>query len=301
MFKDGIGEGSRFSGSHPLVNLIYYGFVIGITMFTVDPYFLALTLVGAWVYSALLRGRAAHKINVLFALPVLVFTTIVNGFFNHNGDTVLFFIRNNRITMEAFCYGIASAALFSAIIIWFVSFNVVMTSEKLIFIFGKAAPVLGLTLSMIFRFIPLLRERFKEIRMGQQCMGRTAEGGLVARTRQLTKEVSILISWSLEASIETADSMEARGYGLKGRTSFTLFKMTASDKRLLALITVLGVISTVGAFLKKTQILYYPVVVMGSWDLMKAVTFVAFGALIFVPIIFDYLGEKRWQQLMSEI
>ena len=85
--------------------------------------------------------------------------------------------------------------------------------------------MLGLTLSMIFRFIPLLKARFREISMGQRCMGRHVTGGFMAKLRQVTKEVSILISWSLEAAIETSDSMEARGYGLPGRTSFHLFKM----------------------------------------------------------------------------
>lgn len=300
MFKDGIGEASKFRDAHPLVNLIFYGFVIGITMFTNDPFFLALALIGAWAYSALLKGRKVGKTNLFFVVPIVIFATIVNGLFTHNGATVLFFIHNNRVTLEAFEFGLATAVLFSAVIIWCVSFNVIMSSDKLIYIFGKVAPVLGLTFSMIFRFIPLLKERFKEIKMGQQCMGRNEESGLVAKVRQLGKEVSILISWSLEASIETSDSMEARGYGLPGRTSFTLFKFSATDKRLLVALSIVGTMASVGCALGKTSIYYYPVLVLGQWDLLKIVSIISFGILIMIPIVFDILGEKRWQRLRSK-
>ena len=301
MFKDGLGESSRFASCHPVVNIIFYAFAIGITMFSLDPVFLGVTTVFAWAYSILLKGRKTLKANFFFTIPILLIMTVVNGLFTHNGATVLFFLNDSRITLEAIVYGAAAALLLSAVIIWFVSFNVVMSSDKLIYLFGKAAPVLGLTLSMIFRFIPLLKNRFREIKDGQECMGRHVEKGLFAKTRQLCKEVSILISWSLEASIETSDSMEARGYGLRGRTSFHLFKMSPTDYMMLAIILVSGVIATVGCVLGKTSIYFYPVVKFAEWDALRVVTLISFAVLMASPIILDIAGEKKWQQLKLEI
>ena len=300
MFKDGLGEGSTFAGCHPAVNLIFFLFTIGITMFSMSPVFLAATLVFSWLYSILLNGKKAIKSNLLFTLPIVVIMAVINTLFTHNGATVLFYVNNSRITLEALLYGLAAAVLLSSIIVWFSCFNVVMTSDKLIFIFGKAAPVLGLTLSMIFRFIPLLKARFREISMGQRCMGRHVTGGFIAKLRQVTKEVSILISWSLEAAIETSDSMEARGYGLPGRSSFHLFKMTPTDKVLLTGISISGIIAAVGCALGKTSIYYYPKVVLGQWDIMTVITFAAYIALLAVPVIADILGEIKWQQYRLE-
>ena len=300
MFKDGLGEGSTFAGCHPAVNLIFFLFTIGITMFSMSPVFLVATLVFSWLYSILLNGKKAIKSNLLFTLPIVVIMAVINTLFTHNGATVLFYVNNSRITLEALLYGLAAAVLLSSIIVWFSCFNVVMTSDKLIFIFGKAAPVLGLTLSMIFRFIPLLKARFREISMGQRCMGRHVTGGFMAKLRQVTKEVSILISWSLEAAIETSDSMEARGYGLPGRTSFHLFKMTPTDKVLLTGISISGIIAAVGCALGKTSIYYYPKVVLGQWDIMTVITFAAYIALLAVPVIADILGEIKWQQYRLE-
>ena len=122
----------------------------------------------------------------------------------------------------------------------------------------------------------------------------------MAKLRQVTKEVSILISWSLEAAIETSDSMEARGYGLPGRSSFHLFKMTPTDKVLLTGISISGIIAAVGCDLGKTSIYYYPKVVLGQWDIMTVITFAAYIALLAVPVIADILGEIKWQQYRLE-
>lgn len=301
IFKDGLGEGSTFAGCHPAVNLIFFLFAIGITMFSTSPAFLAVTLIFSWVYSILLNGKKAVKTNLIFTIPIVVIMAVINTLFTHNGATVLFFLNDSRITLEALLYGLAAAVLLSSIIVWFSCFNVVMTSDKLIYLFGKAAPVLGLTLSMIFRFIPLLKARFREITMGQRCMGRHVSGGFFAKIRQYTKEVSILISWSLEAAIETSDSMEARGYGLPGRTSFHLFKMTPADKVLLAAIGASGIIAAIGCTMGKTSIYYYPKVVLGQWDVLTVITFAAYIVMLAIPIFTDIFGEIKWQQYRLEI
>ena len=298
--RKGLGEKAEFATYHPVVNLIFFLFVIGITMFSMDPAFLTATLVLSWMYSIFLLGKKAIKFNLLITLPLIVVMAFINTLFTHNGATVLFYLNDSRITLEAFLYGISAAVLLSAVIVWFRCFNVIMTSDKFIYLFGKIAPVLGLTLSMIFRFIPLLKSRYREIHMGQKCMGRHVEKGWFAKGRQILKEVSILISWSLEASIETADSMEARGYGLHGRTSFHLFQFTKKDIRMLVLLMVIGSITTIGCAMGKTSIYYYPKVVLGDWDLFTAITFFSFCILLITPIVTDLLGEKRWQQLKLE-
>ena len=187
--------------------------------------------------------------------------------------------------------------MLTSVIVWFASFNIIMTSDKFIYIFGKAAPVLGLTLSMIFRFIPLLKSRFAEISMGQKCMGRGQQKGFLKKTRLILKEVSILISWSLEASIETADSMEARGYGLKGRTGFHLFKLTKRDLRALVAIAVTGGISAAGCIMGRTSIYYYPVIKAGEFDVMTIAAAAAYALLLVIPFAIDMRGEVKWKQL----
>ena len=226
MFKEGLGETSEFAGYHPWVNMTYYILAVGVTMFSLSPWFLAGTFLLSWVYSVLIRGRKIIRLNLIFTLWSLILMAVINVFFSHDGVTVFFYINDNAITLEAMLFGFSSAVMLVSLIIWFTSFNTIMSADKLIFLFGTAAPVLGLTLSMIFRYIPLLKNRYEDIRLGQACMNAGEPTGFLEKMRQLGKEISILVSWSLESSIEGADSMEARGYGLPGRTSFHLYRFT---------------------------------------------------------------------------
>ena len=295
--KRGLGDTSEFAGFHPFVNIVFFAFAAGIAMFSTRPLFVAVSFVCSWCYSILLGGSRAAKINVMFMLPAVIVMTFINTFFTHDGETVLFYINGNRITIEALAFGVVSALVLTSVIVWFTAFNRIMTSDKFIYLFGKAAPVLGLTLSMIFRFVPLLKSRFAEISMGQKCMGRGLGRNPLKKTRLLLKEVSVLISWSLEASIETADSMEARGYGLKGRTGFHLFKFTQRDLRALAAIVVTGGISAAGCIMGKTSMYYYPVIKAGNFDVMTILAAAAYTLLLVIPFAIDVRGEIKWKQL----
>lgn len=277
------------------MNLAYFVIVIGITMFSMSPAFLLANLMLSWIYSILLRGSAVIKQNLIVAAFTLIVMSVINLFFTHEGVTVLFYLNDNAITLEALIYGLCSAAMLISVITWFVSFNVIMSSEKLIYIFGKTAPVIGLTLSMIFRYVPLLKERYAEIHTGQMCMGREKEKGFLNRMRQFGKEVSILISWSLESSIESADSMEARGYGLKGRTSFHLYRLQMRDICFLSITFLLALTVIYGKYSGKDAVSFYPDF-RYNFDLQSAAVLLAYSVLAILPALMDVYGEMKWKQ-----
>ena len=300
MFQEGLREQAEFYSYHPLVNLCYFVLVIGVAMFSTHPVFLGMILIVGFFYSALLKGRKAWMTNLFLVLSVLLVMTVINGVFTHNGVTVLFYLNGNRVTLEALAFGVASALLLSSVIIWFGCFQVIMSADKFIYLFGRVVPVLALTLSMIFRFIPLFQARFVEIHNGQRCMGRGG-GPWYRRVRQFFKEVSILISWSLEAYIETSDSMEARGYGLRGRTSFHLYRFSRRDGAALMAILVLGGIAVTGCMLGKTSIYYYPGIWIKPADIGFVITLVSYLALLALPAVIDIKGERKWKQLNLEM
>ena len=303
MFREGIGETGRFILMHPVVTASYYAIVIGILMFSNSPLFLISAIALGMCYDMLLKGRKSLRNNLFIILFMSFLTVLINALFTHNGSTVLFYLGNNRVTLEAACYGLAMALMLSGVVIWFSSFNVVMTSEKLIYIFGRFAPVLGLTLSMIFRFVPLLRTRFELIGEGQKALYAGDEKGFIGKIRQFGKEVSILVSWSLESSIESADSMAARGYGLKGRTSYNLFKIRTADIMTLLLSMLLGGVTITSYAAGVNKLYYYPVirVVESSPKWLELAGYISFIALLAMPLAIDLIGELRWKKSRSTI
>lgn len=294
ILTNGIGESGAFYRSHPLLNFVYFAVIIGVTMFSNHPAILLSSFITAWFYSVLLKGKKAMRFNFMVLLPVILITVLLNALNVHNGVTVLFYLNGNRITLEAIIFGFVQGIMLSSVIIWFTCFSAIVTEDKFIYLFGRIAPVIALTISMIFRFIPLLKNRFNEVSTAQRCMGRRKNGrSLARRIRQFGKEISILIAWSLEASIESADSMEARGYGLRGRTSFHLFRLTGKERRILVLMLVLGVICIVACAMDYTNIYYYPKLLLPPLSFVQGISILSFCILMAMAIIMDIRGRNR--------
>lgn len=102
------------------------------------PILQVLSLLSAVIYSILLNGKKAVKFNLLYMLPLLLITAVLNPLFNHAGITILFYLKNgNPITLESILYGISAACMFVTVMVWFSCYNAVMTSDKFIYLLVK--------------------------------------------------------------------------------------------------------------------------------------------------------------------
>jgi len=291
-----------FSSYHPLVNFLYFAAVILCSMFFLHPVFLAISFLASFIYSVSLGGKKGLKDNLRFLLPMLFFVALINPLFNHEGATILFYLRDNPITLESVYYGIASAVMFISVIMWFACYNALMTSDKFIYLFGRIIPALSLIFSMVLRFVPRFKAQLKVVSHAQKCIGRdTGSGSLVARAKNAMKILSIMTTWALENAIETADSMRARGYGLPGRSSFAFFRFDRRDKAVSLLLLLLIVLVLTGAFLQETSIIYFPTVKMQEPSLGRSLLYAAYFLLCFVPVILNILEEVKWRRLQSKI
>ncbi len=291
-----------FKTYHPIVNFSYFLAVIMFTVFSMHPIFLIITLLASFVYSIVLNGVSSLKANLKFLIPILILMTIINPLFVHKGVTVLFYLNDNAITLEAIVYGIASGIMMMSAIMWFKSVNHIMTSDKIIYLFGRVLPSLSLVLSMTFRFIPLFKEQFKEISAGQRNIGRDfSHGGVLKRAKHFMREFSILITWSMENSIETSDSMRARGYGLPHRSSFSIYRFDRRDAITLTAIAALSFVVALGCYFDMNNILYYPAIVIDNITAMSVLVYLAYFILLMIPVIIDLLEEYKWKSLSSRI
>lgn len=221
---------TEFCDLHPIVNLAFFAVVIGFSMIFMHPAALGVSLVGAVCFFVRLRGIRGAGFLVKLALPAAVITAVINALFNHRGETVLATLPNGSpITLESLQYGLAAAVMMSAVLTWFACFSVVMTSDKLTYLFGRLIPSLSLVLSMTLRFVPRFREQFERVREARLCMGKPAAETTRGKIREAFECFSVMITWSLEGSAETADSMKARGFGLRGRTTFEVWRFSVRD------------------------------------------------------------------------
>lgn len=293
----------EFKTYHPLVNFIYFLFVTGFSMFFMHPVCLACSLICAFIFSVMLRGRSAVKLNLMYMLPVMLLTALINPAFNHEGVTILEYLPSgNPLTLESIVYGAAAAFMLVSVICWFSCYNEVMTSDKFIYLFGKIIPSLSLILSMTLRFVPQFSAQLKETSKAQKCLGRgITDGNIIKRIKHGVSIISIMITRSLENAIETADSMKARGYGLTGRTAFSIFTFDKRDKKALACISVLGLYTLFGSLRGGMYFRYFPSVKFKEPSLFGFSVFFAYFLLCMYPIIIEIREAIKWKYIKSKI
>ena len=67
-------------------------------------------------------------------LPVFLISAAVNPLFNHQGITLILYLKNgNPLTLESILYGLAAGVMLVSVLNWFSCYQVVMTSDKFIY------------------------------------------------------------------------------------------------------------------------------------------------------------------------
>ena len=293
-------EKDAFAGFHPAVNLCFFASVIGLTMFLMHPVFLLLSLVFASIYLWYLLGAKRFLRQLGFLVPVLIFTAVLNPLFNHEGVTVLFALPNgNPVTWEAVCFGLASAVLMGASIFWFTCCNAVFTTDKIIYLFGRAIPSLSLLISMTLRFVP----RFKDHLLATWQVQRAMEPpqNKLGSLRQALTAFSATVSWAMEQSIVTADSMKSRGYGSAGRTAYAIYRFERRDGAALAVLAALFLGTTVPWLLGHVRWSFYPAMTGAILGIGQIISYLSFLGLCLMPLIIDLTEDFKWNSLRSKI
>ena len=291
-------NGDAFSKCHPLINFLYFISVIAFSMFFMNPILLAISLVSALIYSFYLKGKKVISFNIGYMTLLIVSISIINPIINHRGSTILLYINSKPITMESIIFGIASGIMLAAVLLWFSSYNEIMTSDKFIYLFGRIIPSTSLVLSMVLRFVPTFKKRVATISKTQKSIGRDiTDGHVFQRINNGVKIMSILTTWSLENAIETADSMKARGYGLKGRTNFSIYKFKSRDSIALVALIVLNINMIYGALIGVNTTQYFPQISIKPVDIFSIVVYISYLLLCLLPLIIDVLEEIKWRLL----
>lgn len=60
-------------------------------------------------------------------------------------------------------------------LLWFSCFSQVMTTDQLVYLFGRIIPALALVLSMTLRFVPRFDRQLRKVSQAQQSLGQDRE------------------------------------------------------------------------------------------------------------------------------
>lgn len=252
--EDHVAFGTR----HPAVPAAFSAITLVLTMSSLQPVLVAISLCGGFAYSCCSRGPLATIASLRWQVPFVVVVALFNPLFSASGSTELFRLGSRAVYLESLCYGATMGGLFVASTLWFSAAARLVPYDKVLALFGRAAPTCALMVSQCMRLIP----RF--VRQGRIIWGvqesvtlpGAALGDVVRRRLRMS---SVLMGWTMEDSLETADAMRARGWASSSRrTTYSLYRFLATDAACLIALAAFGALAAAAAWAATSQFRFYP-------------------------------------------
>ena len=285
---------SAFSRLHPLTLSLWFFFVLTVTVMTVNPILAALSLLFSALYKALTTGISIKGISVSLAFMLLI--ALLNPLFSHHGVTVLFFLNDLPVTLESLLFGGMMSLVVMSSVLWCGALALCMTSDKVIWLFGKPFPKLAVLISLTLRLLPAIKTLYGRMKDARTAAGLYDDSSPFALISSSLRIFSALVTMILEDSIDTADSMKARGLMLRGRTSCSIFRFRPADFAVLALVLLSAAAAAYSSVSKAVSFTFYPAVSYGS---MGAVTALTYGSFALTAVVPSFMEVTLWKQLHS--
>ena len=273
-----------FDRYHPAVALLYCGVVLVFSMAAMQPVYLVLAFVGLFAFDAVLRGAKAPLHNLIWQAPLVLILAVANPLFVSVGSTELFRIGLHAVYLEALVYGLCQGLMLVNALLAFSIAARVVTSDKVLCVLGNAVPTIALMISMTMRLVPQFVCRGKSISSTQKACTSAAHAARAACTSAPSPEKpaqkrlpraskasrkaffanklrlsTVLMSWGMEDSLETADAMRARGWGVAGkRTTYQRYRFRRTDALAIAFIALIALAAAVSAYAACAQFSFYP-------------------------------------------
>ena len=182
----------EFSRYHPVVNLIFYLLVLGTTMFQMSVGLVFISLFSAVVYYFMLKKTEGLKCCAV-VVGIIIVSAIINPLFSHKGGTLLFYLfTGNPVTLESIIYGLISAIIIGAMLLWFSTFNQVMGVERILGAIGKVLPNVSLLITMIMRFIPQYTRHQRKVSMVNKVNKRNYDEKINLLNREKTEKENVI-------------------------------------------------------------------------------------------------------------
>jgi energy-coupling factor transport system permease protein len=294
---------SIFAGYHPLVGFLFFGYVILVPVFFVQPVYLTISFASALAYSIYLNHGRSARFGYGLVILLMAVSALMNPVFNHRGMTILTYLPDgNPLTLESVLYGVCMALMIGGVVLWFMSYNAIMTSDKFIYLFGRIIPAMSLIISMALRFVPRYRAQIRRIASARRGIGFDASsGGFFSRVRSGGEILSVMVTWALENGIETSDSKQARGYGLPGRTAYSNYRFDSRDKTLLCVFAVLMATSLTAIISGAASIQYFPMYIAETVFPFAQIAYICHAVVCLLPLALEVREDILWRTLLGKV
>lgn len=268
-----------FRTCHPAIHFIYFAAAIIMSVGFSHPCFLLCAYLCAFICAVFFGGKKAFARNVILVFAMIAFT-LFYSMYNHFGVTVLAvnFI-GNKFTLESLTAGFVIGIKTVTALMWFDAMCAVMTSDEIIYLLGRAAPALSLYAAVFLRMIPCIRSERELIKNARRSAGirESAAAGFFSRG-------GILISWTAERLSDSAVSMRARGFTLKGRSAYSIYRFDNRDRGLVVFMFTLITLLLMALILGDTSARYSSVIAVARPNARTAAFASVYALFMLLPL-----------------
>ena len=278
---------------HPAVYVIYYILLIIFAFIYNDPYYLLLFLSIITILITLQGIKHELWYVLKYFIPMSVIIIVLNPLVSHMGTTKIYILGSYFITIEALVYGMLMSMSLLIILLLFTSYNRTVSYQEMLYLFSKKFPNISMVIIMALRFIPLLSIRLNDVNKIYNFNKKNEDdNSRINKIKTTAHSLAVVVSWSLEESIVTANSMKARGYGIKKRTNYLYYKFRKIDYLLIILISFLSIACIIGLVQGFGRIAIYPTLTFSLPENILNIYYFLFLMLL-LPFIYLELKESR--------
>jgi len=90
--------------------------------------------------------------------------------------------------------------------------------------------------------------------------------------------------------------MKCRGYTLKGRSAFSIYRFDYRDRGFVLAIFWCIAVLLMGVLLDQTRIMYDPEIILNRVTPLSWIFYSAYAFLCLLPMLLQMIGEKRFEQ-----
>lgn len=291
----------KFDSYHPAINFIFFGTVIVFSFLFTQPVFLLLSYVCAFAYSAYLGQWKALIFNGVVFVGIILYA-LYYASYNHFGITNLAINWiGNQITLESVYAGFVRGIHLSTAAMWFFCTVKIVSSDKVMYLLGRIWPKLSLFFSIFLRAVPQVAGRFARVNRTQSAIGRgVTQGSLLARMRNMVRVFSIVITWTLESLVDSAASMKSRGYSLRGRTAFSLYRFDNRDRSVVIVMFACLTVTAMAMMLDQTKMHIDPQIVLNPITIWSYAFYAVYMFYCLLPLLLQVYAQWKHKRNCSK-
>lgn len=249
-----------FSKINPQVKFFYLFELIICSLIFNHPCYLIVFLILFLTITVRLKILREFSSYFKICCAMGIFIFVFNILLNREGETILlnltisnFLSYNLVISLEVLVFSSISLLSLVLIIFYFGIFNKIIEYDEMMKLFTrfKVPNSINFLLTISFRFFPLLVNDLEQINDVQRSRGFELDGkNLILKIKNRIVLLLPLLTNSLDRSIQMAEALESRGFGLnKNKTDYFQLNSTVRDRITIFLSFLLVIFALIMRFL----------------------------------------------------